>query len=72
MYELWFTDDPDPVAPSNMTSLTSELDKHIGEYWNRRKFLDAYRSLLVRSLIKQVGHKSIVVACNEYVRTYVK
>ena len=54
LYELWFTDDPDPVALSNMNKLTPELDKHIGQYWSHRKFLEAYRSLLVRSLIKQV------------------
>lgn len=55
MYELWFTDDPNPVAPSNMIKLTSELDRLIEEKWRSRKFLEAYQSLLVRSLITQVA-----------------
>lgn len=54
MYELWFTDDPDPVATSNMSKLVCELDKLVEEDWKHRKYLEAYRSLLVRSLIMQV------------------
>lgn len=54
MYELWFTDDPDPVAPSNMTKLTSELDRLVEKNWSDRKYLEVYRSVLVRSLITQV------------------
>lgn len=65
LYELWFTSDlglidpdqpvdPDPLASSNIRKLTSELDRVVGKQWNDRKYLEAYRTLLVRSLITQV------------------
>lgn len=68
MYELWFTSDPglidpdqpdkpvdpDPVGSSNIKKLTSELDKVVGKQWSDRKYLEAYRTLLLRSIITQV------------------